>query len=342
MKVLKKIFKVTLLIIISLVILMTIWWFWPARTPQINSDGNNSISSLEYIKIEGLEQCVLIRGENRNNPILLFLHGGPGMPIMYLAHTFQKPLEKDFVVVQWDRRGAGKTYYKNKQSIESMNVKQIIKDTFTLIETLRNRFHQNKIFLVGHSFGTYIGSILVDMRPDLFNAYVSIGQVVDSDSSIIYQEQFIRNEAIKSGENEIILSLDKRNTNNFEKWLFKFGGELKNSNSFFPLIWAGLTAPEYTLPEALNVSEGSSFSSQNMKYNVLSNSILNEITDYKIPVYFFVGSYDYTTPHQLITKYYYLIKAPKKEIVYFKNSAHFPFFEEPQKFCNEIIRLIYN
>lgn len=339
-KILKKIFKVTLLIIISIVAIITIWWFWPARTPQINSNGNNSISSLEYITIGGMEQCVLIRGENKNNPILLFLHGGPGMPMMYLAHTFQKPLEKDFVVVQWDRRGAGKTYYKNKPTIESMNVKQIIEDAFTLIDTLRNRYHQNKIFLAGHSFGTYLGSIMVNERPDFFKAYLSIGQVVDSDSSIIYQEQFIRKEAVKRGDKRILSVLNKKVKPNFEDWLFEFGGELKNSTSFFPLIWAGLRAPEYTLPEALNVSKGSSFSSAYMKYNILTKSVYYEITEYKIPVYFFIGVSDYTTPYELVFNYYQMVTAPKKEIIYFENSAHFPFYEEPSKFCNEIKRIL--
>ena len=92
-----------------MLLIMVIWWFLPERTPKIKTNDNNSISSIEYIPIGGLEQCVLIRGHNTDNPILLFLHGGPGMPMMYLAHEFQRPLEEDFLVVQWDRRGAGKT-----------------------------------------------------------------------------------------------------------------------------------------------------------------------------------------------------------------------------------------
>jgi pimeloyl-ACP methyl ester carboxylesterase len=340
MKVVKKIIKIVLLAIVSIIGLVTIWWFWPERTPQINSATNNSISTIDYIQIGGLDQCVLIRSENRNNPIMLFLHGGPGMPTMYLAHEFQRPLEEHFTVVQWDRRGAGKTYSRNMPTAESMNVRQLINDTYDLIDTLRNRYDQDRIILVGHSFGTYLGSIMAKERPDIFSAYISIGQVVDSDMALILQEEFIREQANLIGETDIITELDNPEKPVFENWLFEFGGELRNSQSFFPLVWSGMQAPEYTLSEVLDVAEGSSFSSSNMKYNVLSNSIYHEIREYNIPVYFFVGEWDYTTPHELVTEYFQLVQAPKKEIIYFANSAHFPFFEEPEKFCNEITNLL--
>ena len=101
-----------------------------------------------------------------------------------------------------------------------------------------------------------------------------------------------------------------------------------------------MLAPEYTLSDAMNVAQASSFSSSNMKYNVLSGSIYSEITRFQIPVYFFVGKSDYTTPHELISEYFDLIEAPKKETIYFENSVHFPFFEELMKFCNELKRIL--
>jgi pimeloyl-ACP methyl ester carboxylesterase len=342
MRILKKVFKVLILIVVSIVILSSLWWFWPERTPSIKSQNNNSIASIEYIKIGDVEQCVLIRGHNTNNPILLFLHGGPGMPMMYMSHEFQRPLEKDFTVVQWDRRGAGKTYSRNVPSPESINVRQIIDDTYELIDTLKARYNQHKIILIGHSFGTYLGSIMVNERPELFSTYISIGQVVDSDKSIILQEVFIREKASLNNREDIIIELNNPNKPNFENWLFEFGGELKSSKSYFPLIWSGMQAPEYTLSEVLDVAKASSFSSSNMKYNVLSNSIYYEIREYQIPTYFMVGKSDYTTPHELISEYFDLIEVPRKELIYFENSAHFPFFEEPEKFCSELKRILLN
>ena len=340
MRILKKVFKVLIVIVVTIVILSTLWWFLPASTPSIKSQNGNSITSIDYIKIGGIEQCVLTRGHDIRNPIILFLHGGPGMPVMYLAHEFQRNLEKNFTVVQWDRRGAGKTYFRNIPSTESMNVRQMIDDTYELIDTLKERYNKDKVILIGHSFGTYLGSIMVNERPELFRAYISVGQVVDGDKSLKLQGNFIREKANQNNRKDIIEELNKPNKPNYEKWLFEFGGELRNSKSFFPLIWSGIFAPEYTLAEVLKVAEASSFSSSNMKYNVLSGSVYDEIKEYTIPVYFIVGKSDYTTPHELISKYYEMIKAPKKEIVYFDNSAHFPFFEEPEKFCKEVKRIL--
>lgn len=340
----KKIFKIVALLILSLVILIVIWWFWPERTPQIKIKGNktSSVSSIEYIELGGTEQCVLTRSENTNNPILLFLHGGPGMPMMYLSYEFQRPLEKKFTVVQWDRRGAGKSFSRNEPSVESMNVRQLINDAYELIDILKKKYKQDKVILIGHSFGTYLGSIMVSERPDLFSGYISIGQVVDNEKSTTLQLEFIKEQAKKRGRKDILSALDNPIQPNLENWLFEFGGELKNSKSYLPLIWSGMKAPEYTLKDVLDVAKGSSFSSSNMKYNVLENSIYYEIREYKVPVYFFVGKYDYTTPATLIEEYYNLIKAPKKDVFYFKNSAHFPFYEEPEVFVKKIDSLFGN
>lgn len=262
------------------------------------------------------------------------------MPMMYLAHEFQRPLETDFTVVQWDRRGAGKTYSRNKPAPESMNTRQLVDDAYALIDTLRYRYKQDTVILVGHSFGTYLGSIMASERPDLFSAYISIGQVVDDEKALPLQLEFIRERALKENRHDILTSLDHNELGNMENWLFEFGGELKHSTSFFPLIWSGLQAPEYTMAEALDLANGSSFSSSHMNSNMLSGSIYEEIREYDIPVYFFVGVSDYTTPHVLIADYYDKVVAPKKELVYFQDSAHFPFFEEPGVFCRELKRVL--
>lgn len=338
----RKLFKILSGVIMLLLLILAIWWLLPERTPKIKSTQNNSIAKIEYIELGGIEQCILIRSENLNNPIMLFLHGGPGMPMMYMAHEFQRPLEKDFTVVQWDRRGAGKTYSRNQSSIKDMNIRRILDDTYALMDTLLHRYHQDKIILVGHSFGTYLASIITNERPDLIKAYVSVGQVVDNERARTLQISFIREKAIKQDREDIISALDQSEKPNLENWLFEFGAELKASKSFFPLVWSGIQAPEYTLSEVMNVAKGSSFSSTHMKYNVLARSLFSEITEYSMPVYFFIGQSDYTTPHQLVTDYYESISAPDKRIVYFENSAHFPFFEEPDKFCREIKRILLN
>ena len=221
-----------------------------------------------------------------------------------------------------------------------MNVRQLLNDTYELIDTLKTRYGHDQVILAGHSFGSYLGSILVSERPELFSAYISIGQVVDDEKAHSLQRAFIIDRANQLDRTDVIQALESQQDSDFENWLFEFGGELKNSTSFLPLLWSGLRAPEYTLAEAKNVGNGSSFSSMNMNYNVLSGSIYDEIEVYDVPVYFLIGRNDYTTPHALVAEYHEMITAPHKELIYFENSSHFPFFEEPEQFCSAIKKVL--
>lgn len=313
--------------------------YTPVITDQEGELKQNSIASLEQVELGGINQWILVRGHDINNPVLLFLHGGPGMPAMYLAHAFQRPLEKDFVIVHWDRRGAGKTFNESI-SPDDLSVSKLLSDTKQLTDLLRDRFDKEKIYLTGHSFGSYLGLLFADRHPELLHAFIGIGQVVDEKAALNIQERFIREEAKKRGENKAIAEIEEYGSGAHETWLFKFGGQLKHSESFWPFIWTGLRAPEYGLFEIPNVPKGSGFSSRNMTYDVINGEIRNHITKVEIPVYFFTGRRDYTTPHELIEQYYDILDAPKKEIVWFEESAHFPFFEEPEKFAQEMGRII--
>ncbi len=303
-----------------------------ARTPQYSNRIDNGVASLETLVVNGDEQHLLIRGKNMNNPILLFLHGGPGMPMMYMAHEFQKKLEEDFMVVHWDQRSSGKSFKKDL-SAETINVRQYLNDAKVVIENLRERFAGNKFILAGHSWGSYLGTLLISENPDRFDAYVGIGQVVDDSIALVMQKDFLEARAVERQKEKEITELREKGTAVFEKYLFKYGAELKDSKSFMPFIWSGLKSPEYTWGDVFKVPQGSSTASARMKYNVIDGSLLEEeIFDFQIPVFYFTGKFDYTTPFPLIEDYYSKVTAPYKEFVWFENSAHFPFFEEPDEF----------
>lgn len=309
------------------------------HTPKIKSKGENiAVAKLEKIEIGGTPQAVLTRATNDKNPVLLFLHGGPGMPMMYLAHEFQRPLEKEFIVVQWDQRGAGKSYSPDIP-ISSMNIEQYLADALELIDTLQHRHGNQKIFLAAHSWGTYIGSILVNRHPELFAAYISIGQVVDRDQAEPLQLEFLINEANQRKDQDAIAALNTQGKRVFEKYLFKYGGELKNSKSYFPLIWSGMKCKEYSFQDVMNVSKGPSFCNRHMQYNAITGTIMETIRNYEVPVYFFAGRYDFTTPSSLTAQYHDSIQAPSKKFIWFNQSAHFPHFEEPKEFCRQVIAI---
>jgi pimeloyl-ACP methyl ester carboxylesterase len=194
-------------IVLCLVLLgvVAVGYILPLRrgyTPPYRSA--RSIASLERANLGGTQQSILIRGVDSKNPLLLFLHGGPGMPTMYLAHDFQRELESNFTVVQWDRRGAGKSFVPG-MSREGITVSREISDTIELIDQLRARFHQPKVYLLGFSYGTYLGILVAQRAPERLYAYVGVGQLACSqEENRSIQDKWIRDEATRARDNEAI------------------------------------------------------------------------------------------------------------------------------------------
>jgi pimeloyl-ACP methyl ester carboxylesterase len=256
------------------------------------------------------------------------------MPAMYLAHAFQRELEKEFVVVQWDRRAAGKSYREDISS--TLTSEQLVADTVELTNVLRARFHQDKIYLVGHSWGTYLGMLVIARHPELYRAYVGIGQLARLSPIAGIQDEYIRQSARRMGDQDAIKELEEKGASVRETLLFKVGGEIHNATSFMPLLLTGLAAPEYSLRDARNIPKGVSLYSRNFVYNSISGELMDVVTQVEIPVYFFTGRYDYTDPFALTEQYFSKLKAPEKHIVWFQESAHFPFYEEPAAFAREM------
>jgi pimeloyl-ACP methyl ester carboxylesterase len=312
--------------------LLLFLWFTPGRTPTIM--GRDSIARLERVRVGGVNQWLLIRGTNVYHPVLLFLHGGPGMPAMYLAHSFQRELEKEFIVVQWDRRGAGKSYAPDVSG--TLNTEQLVSDTVEVTNLLRARFRQDKIFLVGHSWGTYLGMLVIARHPELYRAYVGIGQLARVSPIPEIQDAFIRNSAIRRGDQDAVKELERRGGAVREELLFKFGGEIHGATSYMPLLLAGLAAPEYSLRDARNIPKGVSLYSQHFVNNSIAGELMDAITEVRVPVYFFTGRFDYCDPFTLTEEYFRKIKAPEKGMIWFEGSAHFPFYEEPLAFAKQM------
>ena len=310
---------------------------WTVResTPAIRG----GIASLERVNLGGSEQSILIRGAKLSNPVLLFLHGGPGMPTMYLAHAFQRPLEEHFIAVQWDRLGAGKSFRKDIPPAK-IRVSREVADTVELIELLRKRFHKDKIYLAGFSYGSYLAMLVASRHHELLHAVIGIGQQACSPKQERQlQEAWIREHAVAAHAEEAIRQLDGKEPLDREKWLFEFGGELHHSKSWVGLLATGLMAPEYRLADALNVQRGLSFTHRNLKYDVIQGALMDEVTSVRVPVYFFMGRFDFTAPTPCAEEYFRRLQAPSKELVWFEDSAHFVFFEEPKRFAAEAARI---
>lgn len=310
--------------------------FGHGYTPRIKSA--DSVASLEQVQLGRFKQWILIRGAHRSSPILLFLHGGPGMPMMYLEHAFGHDLEQHFVVVVWDRLGAGKSYHPAIPA-SAMSVTREIADTRQLIELLCARFGKKKVYLVGHSYGSYLGMLVAARYPNLIAAYVGVGQVTDPQRAREVQDRFLRREAEASGNRKLLDELDHHKPIDREHWLFEYRAVLYHSTSWLPLLWTGLLAPEYRLTDALNVPRGVSFTHTHLKFDAIKGPLTENVRALDVPVYFFLGRHDYTAPSDLAAAYLNELEAPHKQVIWFENSAHFPFLEEPKKFAAEMLRV---
>lgn len=326
----------TLLLVILVAIIAADFAFFRGRTPPINCPG--SIASLEKVQLGGLDQWILIRGWDTTAPVVLFLHGGPGMPAMYLAHDFQRQLERSFVIVHWDRRGAGKSYSSGLQG--DLTVRQTLNDTYQLTRILRSRFGGKRIYLVGHSWGTYLGMLAAWEHPEYYAAYVGLGQESAGRQRVAEaQKEFLAHEAGVSGDSALLTYLKSSSSKVREDDLFRYGAELHNATNFLPLLLVGVCAPEYTFSDAMNVKKGADLVGRQMIYDVISEPLDHAVPKIDIPVFFFLGRHDYTTPSSLAAQYLDSLNCPLKKLVWFENSAHFPFFEEPERFRLEMLNV---
>ncbi len=321
-----------------------------SSTPPIKDNKGNvipeSIASLEMVELGDINQCILIRGNNLSNPILLWLHGGPGSAQMPVAHYFNGALEKDFIVVHWDQRGAGKSNPGNFDN-QTMTFEQFLNDAHQLTQYLKKHFNKEKIYLIGHSWGTQLGSKLVYTYPDDYYAYVAVSQVVNPLLSHNVSYTWLYKQIEEKGKPKDFKYLEELGTPpftvhqdyvNFAKMVDTYGGGM--DVSMVKLAWIALRAPEYRLSDYIAWFQGANRGSGPMWKSSLSFNLIQEVPRLLVPVYFFSGRNDYNTPLQLVEEYFEMLDAPKgKQLVRFEKSAHTPFMGEAEKFNRELIRV---
>lgn len=333
------------LFMLSLFALLLLLFFFPAWTPEIRDENGkaltNSVAALEEITLGGIKQTILIRGTDRANPIILFLHGGPGYPQIAYARKYQQELEKDFIVVNWDQRGSGKSYHWG-MSADELKVDTLIEDTAELTRYLQHRFSQPKIFIVGHSWGSLLATKTVQKYPDLFYAYIGVGQVANSPLGELASYHFVREEAERQQNEQAMKELDsigpppyknpRKDATLERKWVTAFGGAERKTNTYQDLINGVLFAPEYTWLDGVRLAWGDAYSRNAILPQTQYTNLSESAPVWSVPVYFVMGRYDYMTPSSVAYSYYEKLTAPEKHFIWFEESAHFPHFEEEKKF----------
>jgi pimeloyl-ACP methyl ester carboxylesterase len=308
----------------------------------------NGIAELQLVDLGGYPQWLLIRGQDVSRPLLLFLHGGPGESNMWLAHYTMKELEKYFVCVNWDQRGAGRSFRPGPLP-ETMTIDQFVKDTIALIELLCARFGQQKVLLLGHSWGSVLAMKVAAARPDLLFAVIGMGQLVDNKRGEDLSYRYVLERAHAEHNRKAIRILEQlggadtyRKDGKFvqRRWLTRYGG-MMHALDTGAVVSILLNAPEYSIGDCISslTMRDMKFSIRRMGDEVMGVNVLQEIPELSVPVCFFAGSYDYTTPCVLVEQFYASLHAPYKKLIWFEQSAHMPHMEEPDKFQRELIAL---
>jgi pimeloyl-ACP methyl ester carboxylesterase len=303
----------------------------------------NGIQEAMFVEIGGLRQWVQIRGEDRANPVLLFVHGGPDISMIPFTYRVMKPWEKQFTVAQWDQRGAGRTYFLNGGADEtSSGMDQIVDDGVRVSEFVRARLHKEKIIVVGESWGSAIATEMVRRRPDLFYAYVGTGQMVDEARAHSVGYRLLLARVRAEGDEAAIQQLTKLGPPPYaepakgaaeEQILGEYADKWEHTGA---MGGDYLFAPGYSLRDVYRLIAGpakhrSEILREDEKYDALSRG-----TRFEIPMFYFQGSDDLQAPTEMVEDYVKQISAPQKTLVVFPGGGHNTFYFFSDRFLEEL------
>ena len=346
--------------IIGITILAIIGFFTSCVSMELkDKEGKiikNSIAEKRFIEIGGIQQGFFLRSENPENPVILYLHGGPGSPELAFLYHYEKEerLEKHFTVCYWDQRGTAMSF-NNSIDPATMTLEQMVEDTRQITEYLMQRFNKEKIYLMGHSWGTYLGIKTIEKYPEYYLAYIGIGQVTNQVESERLAFDYMLRHAMEINDKSSVKKLLKYDKNASEfptleyitnvrtPLMNKYGIGLMHDNFSMTKIVRYISKfSGYTLSEKLKITRGISFSLKYLLDYFLYDNLFETSISFQVPVYILHGVYDYQVSYVLAHEYYETIEAPDKSFYTFEYSAHSPNVEQPEKFVQIVCDIALN
>jgi len=306
----------------------------------------NGIVEERFVRVGGVDQWIQIRGEDRGNPVLLVLHGGPGWPNAVFTHPL-RPWEQHFTVVQWDHRGAGKTLGRiGKAGSGEMTFGRRVTDAIELVDFLRNYLRKDKVILLAESMGTLTGLPLVKQRPDLFYALVVTDLYVDLARNEARKYEMTL-ERLRAADNTKAVEVLQRIGGDPTKWDLS-GWNTNMASAFrtnlptpnldrkllFPLA---LSSPIYTLRDLYYLFIGFQWSTAQMYGEIMNYDARRLGTRFELPFFLFQGESDVITLTTLATEYFAEVEAPSKGLALIKDAGHFAAFTQPERFLTELL-----
>jgi len=322
--------------------------------PYLNQCGKiitGSISEKTFITINGVKQGMFIKSKDETQPVLLFLHGG--MPEYFLTEKYPTGMEDYFTVAWWEQRGSGISY-KTDASPTSITLEQMVADATEVTDYLCKRFHKEKIYLMGHSGGSFIGIQVAAKAPEKYHAYIGVAQMSNQIQSERLAYSYMLAQYQKNGNKTMQRKLENAPVTDSipdaylrlrDKAMHNLGiGTMHNMHSILTGIFLpSLLCKEYTLQEKYNMWLGKSHSGVSTLWKeMLATNLITQIPKLEIPIYFFGGIYDFTASTILAKEYLKKLQAPVKGFYTFKHSAHSPIFEEPERIKEIILQDVLN
>jgi pimeloyl-ACP methyl ester carboxylesterase len=309
------------------------------------------IERLEKVRIGGIEQWVSIRGADRRNPVLVVLHGGPGYVDMPTSWWFGRGWEEYFTVIYWDQRAAGKTYLLTDPATitPTLTVDRMVADAEELVAWVRRDLGKEKVFVLGHSWGSYLGILIAQRHPDWLYAYIGVAQLSDGPEG-----------ERRSWTDTLALARNAKNTQATQelealapyaipgkpltikdilaerKWVGRLGGTMAYRTDNAADSDLAKLSPEYTDEESRRAWEGNELATPLLLPAILNHDL--HIQSLNCPLILFEGRHDTNVDSKVSAEWFAKVKAPEKHLVWFEHSAHLPMTEEPGKFLISLVQ----
>jgi len=322
-----------------------------AATPPITDAMGNplsgSIATLEKVTLNGSQQWISIRGRDATQPVLLFLAGGPGGSQLATERYALGGLEEHFVVVNWEQPGAGKSFDALDRS--TLTPERYIEDAHALVLLLRERFGHEKVYVLGESWGSALGIMLVQRYPELFHAFIGTGQMVAFLENDLICYDFALQWAHERGDQAKVDKLTQQGPPPYygEGVAWKQASYLLDTFNYMnqsPAIadngsntFRDLAAPEYGLYDKVNWFRGVLDTLGIVYPHLWEVDFRTQATELAVPVYFLIGRHDINAPVTLTEQYYEVLDAPHKQIVWFEHSGHTPWVSESDRFVQAMV-----
>lgn len=310
------------------------------------------VDRLQEVRIGGIEQWVSIRGADRRNPVLLVIHGGPGYVSIPMSWWFAQGWDEYFTVVQWDQRAAGKTFLLNDPAAvaPTLTLERMVADAEEMAAWARKEFGKDRIFVLGHSFGSFLGLRLAEHHPEWLYAYVGVGQVADSLESERRGWRFARDAARRAGNAEAVreleaisgygaagrpIAIDQLHIQ--RKWVAAYGGVMAYRRDNDAESDLSRLSPDYSGEELRHIWDGNKVSVPALLPGMLALD-LSATRKLGVPLILFEGRHDFNVNSDVAAAWFETVAAPDKHLVWFEHSGHMPMTEEPGKFLLSLVR----